>query len=40
MKLKIIINDNLDMRIIENNKVKFVTFDYYDDIMNLVKQKW
>lgn len=28
---KKIINDNLDMRIIENNKVKSVTFDYYND---------
>lgn len=28
-----IINDNLDMRIIENNKVKSVTFDYYNDII-------
>lgn len=30
---KEIINDNLDMRIIENNKVKSVTFDYYNDII-------
>lgn len=30
---KEIINDNLDMRIIENNKVKCVTFDYYNDII-------
>ena len=28
-----IINDNLDMRIVENNKVKSVTFDYYNDII-------
>jgi len=30
---KELINDNLDMRIIENNKVKSVTFDYYNDII-------
>ena len=30
---KEIINDNLDMRIIENNKVKSVTFDYYNNII-------
>lgn len=30
---KEIINDNLDMRIIENNNVKSVTFDYYNDII-------
>ncbi len=30
---KEIISDNLDMRIIENNKVKSVTFDYYNDII-------
>ena len=30
---KEIIDDNLDMRIIENNKVKSVTFDYYNDII-------
>lgn len=30
---KEIINDNLDMRIIENNKVKSVIFDYYNDII-------
>lgn len=30
---KEIINDNLDMRIIENNKVKSVTFDYFNDII-------
>lgn len=28
-----IINDNADMRIIENNKVKSVTFDYYNNII-------
>lgn len=30
---KEIISDNLDLRIIENNKVKSVTFDYYNDII-------
>lgn len=30
---KEIINDNLDMRIIENNKVKSVIFDYYNDFI-------
>lgn len=30
---KKLINDNLDMRIIENNKVKSVAFDYYNDII-------
>lgn len=30
---KKVINDNLDMGIIENNKVKSVTFDYYNDII-------
>ena len=28
-----IVNNNLDMRIIENNKVKSVAFDYYNDII-------
>lgn len=30
---KEIVNNNLDMRIIENNKVKSVAFDYYNDII-------
>lgn len=30
---KEILNDNQDMRIIEDNKVKSVTFDYYNDII-------
>lgn len=30
---KKVINNNLDMRIIENNKVKSVIFDYYNDII-------